>query len=115
MSGDGYELQDSEGRDVRQAEKGVMSLWCLAFRQRDGRSDEARLASEGASRTARAALRGGWMGTLGASNVEALLERDREVTLLEDALAVMRCGVGRVIMIEGEAGIGKTALLDVAL
>ncbi len=55
------------------------------------------------------------MGTPKPSDAEAFLERDREVALLEEAIAATRRGAGRVIVIEGEAGIGKTALLGAAL
>jgi DNA-binding CsgD family transcriptional regulator len=43
------------------------------------------------------------------------LERDHEVALLEEVLAATRRDAGRVIVIEGEAGIGKTTLLSAAL
>lgn len=55
------------------------------------------------------------MGTPEPPNAEAFLERDREVALLDEALAAARDSAGRVIVIEGEAGIGKTALLAAAL
>jgi DNA-binding CsgD family transcriptional regulator len=55
------------------------------------------------------------MGTPEPPNGEAFLERDREVAALEAALAAAREGVGRVVLIEGEAGIGKTTLLGTAL
>ncbi|MGH3975194.1 MAG: ATP-binding protein, partial [Pseudonocardiaceae bacterium] len=55
------------------------------------------------------------MGTPEPSNGEAFLERDREVALLDEALVAARDSAGRVIVIEGEAGIGKTALLGAAL
>ncbi|MGH3770292.1 MAG: helix-turn-helix transcriptional regulator [Pseudonocardiaceae bacterium] len=54
------------------------------------------------------------MRTSEPSNAEAFLERDREVALLEEALAATRDGAGRVVVLEGEAGIGKTTLLDAA-
>lgn len=40
-----------------------------------------------------------------------LLERDREVERLERSIAAATGGAGAVVMSEGEAGIGKTALL----
>jgi ATP/maltotriose-dependent transcriptional regulator MalT len=39
-----------------------------------------------------------------------LVGRDRELVLLEDRLAAARAGRGSLVLIEGEAGIGKTAL-----
>jgi DNA-binding CsgD family transcriptional regulator len=45
----------------------------------------------------------------------ALLERDRELSVLRDAVAAARQGAGRAIVIEGPPGIGKTALLNAAL
>ena len=41
-----------------------------------------------------------------------LLERDREIAEIEVALTQARAGVGQCIIVEGPAGIGKTALLD---
>jgi DNA-binding CsgD family transcriptional regulator len=55
------------------------------------------------------------METPEPSNTEAFLERDREVALLDEALAAAHGSAGRVILIEGEAGIGKTTLLGAAL
>ena len=43
--------------------------------------------------------------------VERLLDRDAEVALLREALADARDGRGRLVIVEGEPGIGKTALL----
>jgi ATP/maltotriose-dependent transcriptional regulator MalT len=43
-----------------------------------------------------------------------LLDRASELRELQDALAAVRDGTGRVIVIEGPAGIGKTALLRFA-
>lgn len=40
-----------------------------------------------------------------------LLERDHEVTVLQDAAKVAQAGRGRVVVVEGEAGVGKTSLL----
>jgi DNA-binding CsgD family transcriptional regulator len=44
-----------------------------------------------------------------------ILERDLELKRLRASLAEARRGGGRIVLIEGEAGIGKTALLDHAL
>ena len=41
-----------------------------------------------------------------------LLERDPDRNLLEGALASARAGHGRLVLVEGEAGIGKTALVE---
>jgi hypothetical protein len=40
-----------------------------------------------------------------------LLERDRELERIEAALASARYGTGVAVIVEGSAGIGKTALL----
>jgi DNA-binding CsgD family transcriptional regulator/tetratricopeptide (TPR) repeat protein len=45
-----------------------------------------------------------------ASAVE-LLERDAQMAVLEDALAQVRDGPGRLVFVSGEAGIGKSALV----
>ncbi|TML95526.1 MAG: hypothetical protein E6G03_08065 [Actinobacteria bacterium] len=45
---------------------------------------------------------------------EPLLERHRELERIETALAEARTGRGRFLVIEGPAGIGKTALLAAA-
>ena len=39
-----------------------------------------------------------------------LLEREEPTSRLEAALAAARAGEGRIVSLEGEAGIGKTAL-----
>ena len=44
-----------------------------------------------------------------------LLERDRELSVLRDAIDAARQGAGRVIVIEGPPGIGKSSLLGVSL
>jgi DNA-binding CsgD family transcriptional regulator len=44
--------------------------------------------------------------------VGGLLERDREIAEIGVALTQARAGVGQCIIVEGPAGIGKTALLD---
>jgi DNA-binding CsgD family transcriptional regulator len=43
--------------------------------------------------------------------VTALLERDRELGVIRDELAAARSGDGRCVLIEGPAGIGKSALM----
>src|SRR6478752_1639431 len=47
-------------------------------------------------------------GTAGAR----LLGRDAERTLLDDAIAAIPQGHSRVLLLRGEAGVGKTALLE---
>jgi DNA-binding CsgD family transcriptional regulator len=42
----------------------------------------------------------------------ALLERDRELDAVEQALRRVRAGVGRALVIDAPAGVGKTALLS---
>src|SRR5215468_10678189 len=46
-----------------------------------------------------------------AATTEPLLERSAELKRIESALAEARAGRGRFLVIEGPAGIGKTALL----
>ena len=41
-----------------------------------------------------------------------LLERDEEQRAVEDLLAATRSGAGQLLLVEGHAGIGKSALLD---
>jgi DNA-binding CsgD family transcriptional regulator len=43
-----------------------------------------------------------------------LAERERELAALQAAIELARAGEGRVLAVEGPAGIGKTALLDAA-
>jgi DNA-binding CsgD family transcriptional regulator len=43
-----------------------------------------------------------------------LLEREREIVALDEALEAARTGEGRFVLVEGPAGIGKSALLAVA-
>jgi DNA-binding CsgD family transcriptional regulator len=49
-----------------------------------------------------------------ATATEPLLERNEELAQIESALAEARTGRGRFLVIEGPAGIGKTALLAAA-
>ena len=53
------------------------------------------------------------MGGVQASSA-ALLERGPELTQLEEAVAATAAGQPRIVLIEGPAGIGKTALLRAA-
>lgn len=57
--------------------------------------------------------RGASLGTVREAVSEvALLERDRELGLIERWLSEAREGHGRVVVVRGSAGLGKTALLD---
>jgi DNA-binding CsgD family transcriptional regulator len=49
-----------------------------------------------------------------AAAAEPLLERNDELARIESALADARTGRGRLVVVEGPAGIGKTALLAAA-
>src|SRR5512133_982440 len=49
-----------------------------------------------------------------AAAAEPLLERSDELARIESALADARTGRGRFVVVEGPAGIGKTALLAAA-
>jgi DNA-binding CsgD family transcriptional regulator len=49
-----------------------------------------------------------------AAGADPLLERNEELARIESALADARTGRGRFLVIEGPAGIGKTALLTAA-
>ena len=42
----------------------------------------------------------------------ALLEREPALAVISDALRETRAGEGRVVLISGEAGIGKTSLVE---
>ena len=48
---------------------------------------------------------------LGIRAARPLLERDRELAALREAVAAARAGEGRLVVIEGSAGIGKSSLL----
>ena len=50
----------------------------------------------------------------GEFDLTALLERERDLTALEGCLADADAGRGRLVIVEGPAGIGKTALLRAA-
>ena len=49
-----------------------------------------------------------------AESAERLLERERELAAIGDALDEARGGRGRVVLVEAPAGLGKTSLLDAA-
>jgi DNA-binding CsgD family transcriptional regulator len=51
---------------------------------------------------------------MSTAGMPALLERDREVEALTDAVAGAEQGAGQVVIIEGPGGIGKTRLLEAA-
>ena len=48
------------------------------------------------------------------AEVDVLLERDAELAAIDAALAAARSGSGRLVMVRGEAGIGKSGLLRAA-
>ena len=52
-----------------------------------------------------------WLASLMSSPTDGLLERDRELELLNTALACARDRTGRLLVVSGPAGVGKTALL----
>ncbi|MGH3111602.1 MAG: AAA family ATPase, partial [Gaiellaceae bacterium] len=45
------------------------------------------------------------------ATAEGLLERDDALAALDGALAAVRAGSGRIVLVAGEAGIGKTSLV----
>ena len=55
--------------------------------------------------------RQGLFGSVMASQTHGLLERDRQLELLSAALACAREGNGRLVVVSGPAGVGKTVLL----
>ena len=46
--------------------------------------------------------------------MDVLIEREADLAALEQAIAAAVAGKGRAVLVEGEAGIGKTRLLDAA-
>jgi hypothetical protein len=54
------------------------------------------------------------LATAGAGP-EVLLQRDAELRAVEELLESARAGIGRLLLLEGHAGIGKSALLDAAV
>ena len=52
----------------------------------------------------------GMMGFVGTTS--PLLERDEQLARLRTALEGARSGTGRLVLVTGEAGVGKTALVD---
>jgi DNA-binding CsgD family transcriptional regulator len=56
----------------------------------------------------------GWKQMNVAAATEPLLERKEELARIESALADARMGRGRFVVVEGPAGIGKTAVLAAA-
>ena len=60
---------------------------------------------------------GGWwprVARVGRSAVGGLLERERELDALDELIGRAQQGAGSAVLIEGDAGIGKTALLTEA-
>ena len=56
----------------------------------------------------------GWKPMNVAAATEPLLERKEELARIESALADARTGRGRFVVVDGPAGIGKTAVLAAA-
>ncbi|MGP0026072.1 MAG: ATP-binding protein, partial [Streptosporangiaceae bacterium] len=54
------------------------------------------------------------VGGLDHAGPADLAERERELEELAGALAAARAGTGRLVVIQGEAGVGKSRLLDAA-
>jgi DNA-binding CsgD family transcriptional regulator len=55
-----------------------------------------------------------WSGQAEAHADSALVERDAELRLLDDALRLAAAGRGSALLFEGQAGGGKSALLEIA-
>ena len=55
---------------------------------------------------------GGSAGQARGVQESTVIGRERELTVLFDGLAKARTGIGAVIVIEGDAGIGKTTLVN---
>src|SRR5437763_12311981 len=53
-------------------------------------------------------------GAVDRASPANLAERERELEELASALAAARAGTGRLVVIQGEAGVGKSRLLDAA-
>ena len=49
------------------------------------------------------------------TNERPLIGRDRELSVIRDAIAVAKSGQGRVVLIAGEAGVGKTHIAEACL
>jgi DNA-binding CsgD family transcriptional regulator len=47
-----------------------------------------------------------------AGGVGSLFDRERELARIDDALVAVGAGGGRVLVVRGQAGVGKTSLLD---
>jgi ABC-type glutathione transport system ATPase component len=47
-----------------------------------------------------------------SESTSALLDREPERAALDDLLADLRAGCGRAVVVRGEAGVGKSALLE---
>ncbi len=54
---------------------------------------------------------GGSAGQTRGVQASTVIGRERELTVLSDGLAKARAGIGTVVVIEGDAGIGKTTLV----
>ena len=56
----------------------------------------------------------GSVSELGAQRSPGLLEREREIATVLEALSLAAAGRGSVVLLEGPAGIGKSSLLAAA-